>query len=387
MEKARIREITVDIEDNTANLADDEWKKTIKKRRKSRNAEKRFGCFLLVIIFCLIGLGGYYYYKHLHSPEYALEELQSAFAHRDIETIHKYVDFATLLPPNYKILKDDIFANDKIYGEKERMIYQNFYAMIEPIITEGTIQSIDKYIQTGNWQRYNYDSMLKGRQLGIDYAELINRSLLFNIKFKEIKSIEQLDDDTAMTTITVADKYTETDFDLKLKMVRSEDNIWRICSVENYQDYLNTISALYRTDITTYLANTKGDLDRSNARFQQLQSEFAVLAQGLRNNPSVSQRVLMKSFIENKIVPAYQDWYNYLQSTQIPQGARHLHELRMESVSYSIQAWKKYATGIYDDKPADLGEAELLHEKVMQTEQKVTDTINNMPALFMPSVD
>ena len=51
----------------------------------------------------------------------------------------------------------------------------------EPIIIDGTIQSIDKYIQTGNWQRFNYDSMLKGRQLGIDYTELINRSLLFNI--------------------------------------------------------------------------------------------------------------------------------------------------------------------------------------------------------------
>ena len=150
-------------------------------------------------------------------PEYALEELQTAFEHRDIDTIHKYVDLKTLLPPNYKILTNDIFINDKIYTEKEHSIYQTFYALIEPIIIDGTIQSIDKYIQTGNWQRFNYDSMLKGRQLGIDYTELINRSLLFNISFKEIKSIETIDDNSVMATILVADKYTDTNFDLKLK--------------------------------------------------------------------------------------------------------------------------------------------------------------------------
>ena len=81
----------------------------------------------------------------------------------------------------------------KFYTEKEHSIYQTFYALIEPIIVNGAIQSIDKYIQTGNWQRFNYDSMLKGRQLGIDYTELINRSLLFNISFKEIKSIETIE--------------------------------------------------------------------------------------------------------------------------------------------------------------------------------------------------
>lgn len=96
---------------------------------------------------------------------------------------------------------------------------------------------------------------------------------------------------------------------------------------------------------------------------------------------------MLKSFIDNKIVPTYQDWYNYLQSYQIPTGARHLHELRMESTTYTIQAWKAYAIGIQDNKPKDLAKAERLHRKAMETEQKVTDTINNMPALFMPTVD
>lgn len=147
------------------------------------------------------------------------------------------------------------------------------------------------------------------------------------------------------------------------------------------------ISNLYRQDINTYLTNTKADLDRNNAQFKQLQNEFIVLAENFKNNPSSSQRALLKSFIDNKIVPTYQDWYNYLQSYQIPTGARHLHELRMESTTYTIQAWKAYAIGIQDNKPKDLAKAERLHRKAMETEQKVTDTINNMPALFMPTVD
>ena len=120
-------------------------------------------------------------------------------------------------------------------------MYQTFYEIIEPIITDGTIQSINKYIQTGNWQRYNYNSMLKGRQLGIDYAELSNRSLLFNINFKEVKSMEQIDDTHVAVVLAVMDKYTETDFDLKVTLTKDEDNVWKVTSVDNYQEYLNTI--------------------------------------------------------------------------------------------------------------------------------------------------
>lgn len=370
-------------------MNEDKWQRTVAKRRQARRRENLVSrIILLAIVFILICSGGYYYYyQHTHSPEYTLEKLQDAFANRDVETIHKYVDFKTLLPPNYQILTDDFFANDKIYSEQEHTIYKNFYAMIEPIITEGTIQNIDKYIQTGNWKRYNYDSMLKGRQLGVDYTELINRSLLFNTTFKEVKNLTKDDDTHASATIAVMDKYTQTDFDLQIKLTKNDDNIWQVSSIENYQDYLQQISNLYRTDITTYLSSTKEDLDRSNERFRALQGEFTLLAEGLKTNPSSAQRALVKAFIENKIIPAYQDWYNYLQNNQIPKGARHLHELRMDSASASIKAWKKYASGIYDDKPADLAEAERLHNEAMETEQKVTDTINNMPALFMPTID
>ena len=328
-------------------MNDDKWQRTVAKRRRQRRIQNLFACFIVLLVLLILSIiGGYYYYQRTNSPEHALEELQTAFEHRDIDTIHKYVDLKTLLPPNYKILTNDIFINDKIYTEKEHSIYQTFYALIEPIIVNGAIQSIDKYIQTGNWQRFNYDSMLKGRQLGIDYTELINRSLLFNISFKEIKSIETIDDNSVMATILVADKYTDTNFDLKLKLVKNEEGIWQVSEVTNYQDYLTMISNLYRQDINTYLTNTKADLDRNNAQFKQLQSEFIVLAENFKNNPSSSQRALLKSFIDNKIVPTYQDWYNYLQSYQIPTGARHLHELRMESTTYTIQAWKAYAIGI-----------------------------------------
>lgn len=42
------------------------------------------------------------------------------------------------------------------------------------------------------------------------------------------------------------------------------------------------ISNLYRQDINTYLTNTKADLDRNNAQFKQLQSEFIVLAENFK---------------------------------------------------------------------------------------------------------
>ena len=197
-------------------MNDDKWQRTVAKRRRQRRIQNIFACFVVLLVLLILSIiGGYYYYQRTNSPEYALKELQTAFEHRDIDTIHKYVDLKTLLPPNYKILTNDIFINDKIYTEKEHSIYQTFYALIEPIIIDGTIQSIDKYIQTGNWQRFNYDSMLKGRQLGIDYTELINRSLLFNISFKEIKSIETIDDNSYNDTSVPPTAGDELDADTK----------------------------------------------------------------------------------------------------------------------------------------------------------------------------
>ena len=121
-------------------MNDDKWQRTVAKRRRQRRLQNILA--LIGIIFILLvctSIGGFLYYRHIHSPEYALSQLQTGFEQRDIDTIHQYVDFKTLLPPNYKILTNDIFTNDKIYSEQEHTIYRTFYNIIEPIIVEGTI--------------------------------------------------------------------------------------------------------------------------------------------------------------------------------------------------------------------------------------------------------
>ena len=101
-------------------MNDDKWQRTVAKRRRQRRIQNLFACFIVLLVLLILSIiGGYYYYQRTNSPEYALKELQTAFEHRDIDTIHKYVDLKTLLPPNYKILTNDIFINDKIYTEKE----------------------------------------------------------------------------------------------------------------------------------------------------------------------------------------------------------------------------------------------------------------------------
>lgn len=100
-------------------MNDDKWQRTVAKRRRQRRIQNLFACFVVLLVLLILSIiGGYYYYQRTNSPEHALEELQTAFEHRDIDTIHKYVDLKTLLPPNYKILTNDIFINDKIYTEK-----------------------------------------------------------------------------------------------------------------------------------------------------------------------------------------------------------------------------------------------------------------------------
>ena len=85
-------------------MNDDKWQRTVAKRRRQRRIQNLFACFIVLLVLLILSIiGGYYYYQRTNSPEHALEELQTAFEHRDIDTIHKYVDLKTLLPPNYKI--------------------------------------------------------------------------------------------------------------------------------------------------------------------------------------------------------------------------------------------------------------------------------------------
>ena len=95
-------------------MNDDKWQRTVAKRRRQRRIQNLFACFIVLLVLLILSIiGGYYYYQRTNSPEYALEELQTAFEHRDIDTIHKYVDLKTLLPPNYKILTNDIYGEGR----------------------------------------------------------------------------------------------------------------------------------------------------------------------------------------------------------------------------------------------------------------------------------
>ena len=43
-----------------------------------------FACFIVLLVLLILSIiGGYYYYQRTNSPEHALEELQTAFEHRD----------------------------------------------------------------------------------------------------------------------------------------------------------------------------------------------------------------------------------------------------------------------------------------------------------------
>lgn len=124
-------------------MNDDKWQRTVAKRRRQRRAQNLLACFIIFFILLILSCaGGYYYYQRTHSPEYALEELQTAFEHRDIDIIHKYVDFKTLLPPNYKILTNDIFINDKIYTEKNIVFIKHSMPSLNPSLLMAQFKAL-----------------------------------------------------------------------------------------------------------------------------------------------------------------------------------------------------------------------------------------------------
>lgn len=385
------------------------WKRRVKARRRRVKVERLF--FLLVLIFAT-SFGIWHYASRTKTPTYAMNEIVTAFNSGDLETFNSRVDVLGIVNRAYDDLTGDMFKNDEYLSMSERLLFENFYVLIRPQICAGAVKVINTKIKTDEWTLP--EEILKGRQLGIDFDLLLERSLIRHTKIVGVENIEHLGD-KATAEIHVVEENTNTPFVFKVTLENFskaswqvagsnfevfgekwkfpglsfafDDNSWKITSIDGYKEYLEKVTPIIQSALDEYINATAEIIDHYNYLFAIEQSNFIIMQRTSSGIMSYNQRSRISDYIQNTIIPTLNDRQSELSKISIPPGAMYLANLRQESTNVTIEAWKHYAQGLLDDDALLLERAAAIHKQELILDQRIEEVIKNSAvARYLPEL-
>ncbi len=368
------------------------WNKKIRARRRRRKIERVLVLgWLALALSCVI----WYYTSYTKTPSYAVNELLAAVEAADVADFNRRVDLMAVTTRAYDDLTGDLFKYDTQISASDRQLFENFYVLIRPQMCQGAVKVINTRVASGKWTLP--EEILKGRQLGIDYDLLLERSLICHTTIAGVKNIEHLGD-SAVAEIDVVEDFSQTPFTLKVTLENFggiswqvgsrtfelfgetlkfpglsftlDDNGWKIVSVDNYKEYLETISPILQRDLDRYLDATAEIVYRYNEILRDEQNEFIVLQRA-------GDDAQVVAFINEKIIPTLEERQRELNMVQIPNGARYLANLRYQSTETTIRAWQFYAQGVAKNNSVAFETAESVHKQELILDQRIDELIRN----------
>ena len=375
------------------------WRMKLEARRNRRKRERLFVVFLFFAMICAFF---YYIAVYTKTPNYAMQSAQKALVENDVEKFEHYVDLVSITSKAYDDLTGDFFKYDKQLSERERSLFENFYILIRPQIAQGAADVIDYKLHNGVWILPG--GILKGRQLGVDFDLLLERSLIRHTSIKDVGKVE-LDNDKAIAELHVVEDYTGTPFtllleienvtgsgltiggfefellDRKWKVGSLNFNLgtsdWRVVGIRNYRDYLDAVAPTLKQQIADYIDSTVEIVNRYNDIFRSQQNEFVSMQRTQTGVMSVQQRNRIADFIENNIISALQNRQLELDEVNAANGAEYLERLRKESTNITISAWSYYIKGLRENSGDAFDTAESLHKQELAVDQRIEEIVHN----------
>ena len=374
------------------------WNKKIAQRRARRRTER---AILLLFVMFLMSCVIWYVTSYTKTPNYALDEALTSLHSDDTEFFKSHVDFDAVTHKAYDDLTSDLFKYDTQLSERERSLFENFYVLIRSQMCQGAVKVINTRLDTGEWTLP--EEMLKGRQLGIDFDLLLERSL---IRHTSIVSVENIlhKGYTATADINIIEDYTQTPFKLKVTLEHFGNgfniggkefeifgdtyrlpglsfdiggNNWRVVSVDNYREYLDAVSPTLQAELAAYIDATNDIVERYNEIFLDEQSNFIYLQRSSSGLIDDNRRGQIAEYINQVIIPSLSSRQEELNTIPVPKSAEYLSNLRKESTTVTIQAWQFYASGLLEDNIAAFDTAESLHKQELALDQRIEELIHN----------
>lgn len=375
------------------------WRKRLEERRRRRRRERLFALALLVMALIAAFL---YFSVYTKTPEYAMREMVEAYRSGDANTFRRHVDLDSITLKAYDDLTSDLFKYDTQLSDAERSLFENFYVLIRRQMCKGAVKVLNTYIDDREWTLPG--EILKGRQLGIDYDLLLDRSLVRHTSLIDLEEVNHHGDE-ATATFNIVEDYSKVPFTLKvtLKDLANESfNVggnefeifgrkikfpgftfnlggsdWKVVSVENYRGYLDAVSPILKKNLADYIDETAEIVYRYNQTFRAAQDNFISMQKSPYGIMLANQRVDVSNYITNTIIPTLESRQAELDEVEIPEGAQFLASLRKESTRITILAWQSYIKGITENSAADLDMAASLHKQELVLDQRIEEIVHN----------
>ena len=341
-----------------------------------RRTQKQKMLLLIGVFTVLLGTWLWYFFVYTRTPEYALQQLQKAVENKDADTFARYADLSSITSYAYDDLTVDFFADDKSLTEPTRKLFENFYVLIKPQVTAGTAETIRQRVASGEWTLPTGSSILKGRQLGIDYEHILERSQLRNTELTKIGAVTR-DGNSAVALLEIRDSYTQTPFTLRLHLKQNDDGHWQADAILNYRLWLEKITALHNEDLASYIAATQPIVDKYNLVFKQQQTKFHTLVQTGNGRFSAAQASQIKDFLEKEVIPTLEKRQTALAAVPVPAGAQYLSLIRIQSTDVTIKAWQHFIAGVTKNQAAELDLAETLHKRELELDSRISTILKH----------
>ena len=357
------------------------WKKKMQERRARIRRERSFVLLLLVLS---VGALLWYFAFYVHTPEYAAKKIEQALKEKDPQTFQEYTAMNLLLSDAYDDLTVDLFRNDSTLNPQTKVLFEKFYVLVKPQLTSATENIIYRKISTDAWEMPEGADILKGRQLGIDYEQFLERSLLKSTVLKEFGEVNRTND-TATLMLKVVEERSQTPFTLELTMEKDKTGHWQITCIKNYRSYLETVAPRIYQDIAAYIDSTAEIVKQCNEKFQTHQWDVQYISYSSGGQLNKAQRTELASYLEDHVIPTIKNRQQELDQIPIPPGAAYLAELRKESTALSIRVWQHYIHGLRDDNIAEFNTAETMRKQMLTVEQRIDDIIRHAAISEMSS--
>ena len=375
------------------------WRRRLAARRRRRRNERLVFLFLVVTLLTGIFL---YFAVYTKTPEYAMRQMVNAYRSGDNKTFRRHIDLNSITPKAYDDLTSDLFKYDTQLSDRERSLFENFYVLIRQQMCKGAVKVLDHYIDKREWILPG--EILKGRQLGIDYDLLLDRSLIRHTSLIDLEKVEH-NGDEATASFSIVEDYSQTPFELRVTLhdlANESYNIggkefeifgrkikfpgftfnlagsdWKVVRVENYREYLDAASPVLRKNLADYIDATEEIVYTYNNSFEEAQDVFIVLQRSPYGIMTTGARRETADYITNTVIPLLEERQAQLDQVPVPQGAQFLAQLRQESTRVTISAWQSYVKGIVENSAADLDTAASLHKQELAFDQRIEEIIHN----------
>ena len=341
-------------------------------QRRQRVKRERFA----VLLFLVLSVCGsiWYFGIYAHTPEYSAKKLEQALEDRDVETFRKYAALDIVLSDAYDDLTVDLFHNDTSLTPQAKTLFEKFYVLVKPQLIGTTEDIVCKRVSDGVWIMPEGGDMLKGRQLGIDYEEFLEKSLLRSTRIKSFGEVSRVNN-TASIILEVLEENSHTPFTLELAMEKNDEGDWQVTGIKNYRAYLETVSPRIYHDVTEYVQATAGIVGKYNEIMQSKQWDAMYMGYSATGQLTKEQRTELARYLEDNVIPTVKKRQEELNQVSVPPGAMYLSNLRKESTDLSIRVWQHYIHGLRDDNISEFNTAESLLKQMLATEQRIEDII------------